>query len=579
MQYPLAEKIGNPDLFVGRETEFGLINKWLSMIPHRMSKSRVILARRKSGKTVFIQRIFNQLWSDPERGVIPFFFDIAENKIWYPDFAIDYYCAFASQYISFLERNERLVTQPLELEEIQEYGLANANERLVSDVNSLLKNKERGFHDSMWKIASNAPHRFAALFNQRFLVILDEFQNITQYVYRDEKCEGKPDETLAGSFHSLSESKIAPMLVTGSYVGWLLQIIGKYLEAGRLKHMRFSPYLSEDAGLEAVYKYATYWQEPITNETALMINRLCRSDPFFISCVIQNESPNKDLTRPEGVVEVVNYEISARHSEMSKTWNEYIQLTLSRVNDKYAKMLLLHLSKHADTYWTPRMLKQELKIDLELEQIQQKLVTLSEADVIEQGVADIEFRGLQDGTLNLILRNRFEKEIKEFEPPSDFKLEFNREIEDLKAENQKLRGQLNNLSGKMAEYQLATAFRSRKHFALSVFFENVNDTTPLNIIRVRERVIFQREDGKGMEIDIVAESKCGRVVLVEVKKTQTKMGLKAVTDFQEKVEVYAQTFSISLILPAFLSLGGFIEEALQFCQTQGIATACQIEEF
>jgi hypothetical protein len=92
MQYPLAEKIGNPDLFVGRETEFGLINKWLSMIPHRMSKSRVILARRKSGKTVFIQRIFNQLWSDPERGVIPFFFDIAENKIWYPDFAINYYC-------------------------------------------------------------------------------------------------------------------------------------------------------------------------------------------------------------------------------------------------------------------------------------------------------------------------------------------------------------------------------------------------------------------------------------------------------------------------------------------------------
>ena len=65
MQYPLAEKIGNPDLLVGRETEFKLINKWLSLIPNRMSKSKVILARRKSGKTVFIQRIFNQLWSDP----------------------------------------------------------------------------------------------------------------------------------------------------------------------------------------------------------------------------------------------------------------------------------------------------------------------------------------------------------------------------------------------------------------------------------------------------------------------------------------------------------------------------------
>jgi hypothetical protein len=68
-------------------------------------------------------------------------------------------------------------------------------------------------------------------------------------------------------------------------------------------------------------------------------------------------------------------------------------------------------------------------------------------------------------------------------------------------------------------------------------------------------------------------------VLVEVKKTKTKMGLKTVSDFQEKVEIYGHFFSISLILPAFLSLGGFTEEALQFCQTQGIATAHRIEVF
>ncbi|MCK5525390.1 MAG: hypothetical protein KAI83_19855 [Thiomargarita sp.] len=579
MEYPLTEKIGHPDLFVGRKTEFRHINKWLSLIPDRMSKSRVILARRKSGKTVFIQRIFNQLWSDPKRGVIPFFFDIAENKIWYPDFAIKYYCHFVSQYISFLERNEKLIKQPLSLSKIREYWVANSNQCLVDDVDTLLEYQEMKLYDSMWDIANTAPHRFAALFDIRFLVILDEFQNITQYVYPDQQYQTSPIETLAGSFHSLSESKVAPMLVTGSYVGWLVQIIGKYLEAGRLKRMYMSPYLSEEEGLQAVYKYAEYWQEAITNETALMINQLCQSDPFFISCVIQSECLNKDLTLPDGVVEVVNYEISDRHSEMSETWNEYLQLTLPRINDKYAKTLLLHLSKHAENYWTPKTLKQKLQIDLELDQIQEKLVTLSEADVIERGVADIEFRGLQDGTLNLILRNRFEKEIEQFEPPSDLKSEFKAQIENLRAKNRQLRGLLNNLSGKMAEHQLATAFRSRKHFALSVFFNNVNDKTALNIINVKERVIFQREDGKGMEIDVVAESKCGRFVLVEVKKTQTKMGLKTVSDFQEKVEIYGQLFSISLILPAFLSLGGFTEEALQFCKTQGIATACRIEVF
>jgi hypothetical protein len=443
MQYPLAEKIGNPDLLVGRETEFKLINKWLSLIPNRMSKSKVILARRKSGKTVFIQRIFNQLWSDPKRGVIPFFFDIAESKIWLPNFAIKYYCSFASQYISFLERDEQLVTQSLSLDKIREYGLANSNQRLVGDVDELLKYQEMKQYDLMWDLATSAHHRFAALFNIRFLVILDEFQNITQYIYRDEKCEGKPDETLAGSFHSLSESKLAPMLVTGSYVGWLIQIIGKYLEAGRLKRMRLSPYLTEDDGLEAVYKYAEYCQEPITNETALMINKLCMSDPFFISCVIQNDYPNKDLTTPDGVVEAVNYEISDRYSEMSETWNEYLQLTLPRINDKYAKTMLLHLSKHADCYWTPKSLKEKLQIDLDFYQIQDKLIKMSEADVIERGVSDIQFRGLQDGTLNLILRNRFEEEIKLFnpsdlhsqEPKFDLISEFKAQIKSLKSEN------------------------------------------------------------------------------------------------------------------------------------------------
>ncbi|MEN8218477.1 MAG: hypothetical protein ABFS56_19330 [Pseudomonadota bacterium] len=577
MQYPLIEKIGHPDLLVGREKEFRQFDKWLSLIPNRMSKSRVILARRKSGKTVFVQRIFNKLWSEPNLGVIPFYFDIAENKAWYPDFAIKYYCHFASQYISFLQRETYLVNKPLSLKKIREYGLANSNELLVEDVDSLLENQQMGLHDSMWETACSAPHRFAAILNTRFLVILDEFQNITQYIYPDQHYQTRPIETLAGSFHSLSESKIAPMLVTGSYVGWLVNVIEKYLEAGRLKRIYMSPYLTPDEGLQAVYQYAEFGQEAITNETAVMINQLCMADPFFISCVIQSEYEDKDLTTADGVVETVNYEISYRRSEMSDTWNEYFQLTLQKVNGKYAKSLLLHLSQHADRYWTPKDIKEELDIDLSLEQIQQRLVQLSEGDLIDRGVSDIQFKGLSDGTLNLILRNRFEEEIKGFAP--DLKKDFQKQVKALTAENRKLRGLLNNLSGKLAEYQLATAFRSRKRFALSEFFANVIETSRLNIINVKERVILQREDGKGMEIDVVAESSCGRVVLVEVKKTKTKIGLTTLQDFQEKVEVYGKLFADKKILPAFLSLGGLTEDARKFCQAQGIATASKIEQF
>jgi len=577
MQYPLQEKIGNPDLFVGREKEFRNFGKWLAYIPKKLSKSRVILARRKSGKTAFVQRIFNQLWSE-NGAVIPFYLDIAESKIWYPHFAVKYYRAFASQYISFLEREEKFVSQPLSLEEIREYGLSKSIESFVRDVDFLLKeNRPGGMHALMWDTACEAPHRFADVYNKRFLVILDEFQNLAQYVYRDEACQNALDETMPGSFHSLSESKIAPMLVTGSYVGWLLEISGKYLEAGRLSRWRMTPYLTPEEGLQAVYKYAEFYDEPITNTTAILINQLCLSDPFFISCVIHSNYEERDLTTEDGVINTVNYEISDRNSEMSETWREYLDLTLQRVNDIHAKQLLLYLSKHADRYWTHRELKEALSLDLDLEAIKERLVILSESDMIDRGVSDIDFRGLQDGTLNLILRNRFEKEIKTFAP--DLKQEFHEQIQELQKENKRLQGMLNNLSGKFAEFQLAMSFRTKKRFVLSEYFTGVQDTTGLNIIDVKHRMPFQRENGKGMELGVVAESDCGRVVVVEVKKTKNPTGKKLVEDFIEKLEVYAKHIPDKTILPAFLSLGGFTADAMRLCEEQGIAMVERIAYF
>ena len=576
MQYPLNEKIGEPELLVGREKEFKHFGKWIKNIPKRLSKSRVIIARRKSGKTSFVQRIFNQLWSENGE-VIPFYFDFGENKMWYPDLAIDYYCAFASQYISFITRNQELVIDHLSLEEIRDFGISKSISTLVKDVDFLIKNKEvGGSHGLMWKTACTAPHRFAAVLDTKFLVILDEFQNITKYIYRDEKCKEDPDETLAGSYHSLAESKIAPMLVTGSYAGWLLKVISQYLEAGRLSQIRFSPYLSEDEGLQAVYQYAEFYDEPITNDTAMQINELCMADPFFISCVIMSNYEEKDLTTSKGVADTVDYEISVDTAEMYLTWGEYIHHTVNEVNDKNAKNILLFLSQNNEEYFTPKDLKEKLGLDLEVNEIHKQLIILKEADLITRAVSNIDFKGLEDGTLNLILRKSFEKEIKEFAP--DLKQEFVDRIAKLTHTNKQLQGKINSLTGKMAEHMLATAFRSKKRFSLSKFFQNVKDNTTLNIQKVKERVHIQREDGKNMELDIVAQSSCGRMVLVEVKKTKTKIGLNQIEDFQEKVDVYKTHFPDAIVLAAYLSLGGFTDEAGDFCLEYGIGVAERIEE-
>jgi Restriction endonuclease len=570
MQYPLREKIGVPELLVGRVEEFAIFDKWLKGIPRTISQSRVILARRKSGKTAFVQRIFNQLWSENGQ-VIPFYFEIEEAPIWYHNFAIKYYRAFASHYLSFRERNPEWVRTPLSLENIRDYAVKHDLHVIVNDVDFILQNKDVPSPGLIWELAYTAPHRYASIYDIRFLVIIDEFQYIEQFIYTDPQLAGQPLKAMAGSFHSVSESKVAPMLVTGSYISILMEIMSKYLEAGRLRITRFRPYLTPEEGLLAVYKYAEVYRVPITNQSAQQINELCMSDPFFISQVMTNELSGKNLTTTEGVIRVVDYEISNRDSMMSKTWAEYIWLTMERVNGgQYTKHLMLFLNKHAEQYWTPRELKIAMKLELSEEEIYRRLVLLAESDVIDRGVSDLQFRGLQDGTLNLIVRNRFEQEIAGYEP--NLKSEFQEQLQKLQADKVRLQGRNNYLEGMMAEHLLAIEFRTRKHFRLSAYFTGVRDDRLLNVIEVMERVPFQRPDSKGEEIDIIAKSDDGCVLMVEVRRRQERANLQTVQDLHDNALAYAQQFGLT-VLPAFLSLGGFTKEAQTFCETNGIAVA------
>jgi len=573
MQYPLAETIGDPDLFVGRHEEFERLNKWLKFIPRRLSMSTVILARRKSGKTAILERVFNQVWSDQSLGIVPFFIRMRDKDIWIQQFALAYYQTFASHYISYFERNTDMVNTLLSFDEIREYGLTHSIKHLVKDIDAIEKHRTANESGFIWDIACSAPHRFAVAYDQRIIVIIDEFQYFSNHIFLDDQLTNL-DKSMPGSYHHLVESKMAPMLVSGSYVSWIIKIMQEYLEAGRLDKFYMSPYLAKDDGLSAVYKYAEHFDQPITNQTAEQINTLCMSDPFFIYCVIRNCKMNALLTS-KGVIETVHHELTGRHSRMSATWEEYINKTVDKINDLYAKDILLHMCKHNDETWTPQALKNKLEIDLSTKEIHKRLELLVDADLIESTWSDIRYKGLTDGTLYLVLRRRFEEEIKHHAP--DFKTDFQEQIDELQREKQSLKGRLNHLIGKFAEYQLATDMRTRKKFPLSVYFSGVKETRTLNIIDVSMRNKFQRPDGKEMEIDITVESDCKRLILIEVKKWNKKVGVQVIRDFLEKVNVYARSHKDKKVIPAFFSVGGFSVHAKKLCQQKHVGMAETID--
>jgi hypothetical protein len=63
------------------------------------------------------------------------------------------------------------------------------------------------------------------------------------------------------------------------------------------------------------------------------------SDPFFIYYVIRNCRKNA-LETKGGVIDAVYSELTGKHSRMAKVWAEYINKTVDKINDKYAKDIL-----------------------------------------------------------------------------------------------------------------------------------------------------------------------------------------------------------------------------------------------
>ena len=145
----------------------------------------------------------------------------------------------------------------------------------------------------------------------------------------------------------------------------------------------------------------------------------------------------------------------------------------------------------------------------------------------------------------------------------------------LEGDKKRLQGRNNYLEGILAEHLLAVELRAKKHIRLASYFTGLDSVEALNLVDVQERVPYRRTDGKSEEIDIIAKADDDRVLMVEVRRRQEKTGLKVVTDLRDNALDYAQQHEVT-VLPAFLSWGGFTDEAKAFCVEQGIGMAEEI---
>ncbi len=430
------------------------------------------------------------------------------------------------------------------------------------------------------------------------MVMIDEIQFMTKHIFRDKACENV-HSTLPGAYHGLVESKTAPMLVAGSYIGWMSRMMFDMFKGGRLKYTELLSKLTFNEGIEAVHKYADYYNVSISEEIALAINVLAQSDPFYIAAIFRSDYQAKDLQTVDGVIRTLTYEAADRRGELSRTWSEYIDTTIKEVNDKYAKQILLFLSRERHKECTREEIGNHLNGALSDRELEHRLRTLVYGDLITKGSNDFRYSGIPDDILDLIFRERYEEEIYRTHP--DITAELAARIKALEDHNKSLQGALNELKGRMLEFvihrelnrisQKGATLRNLKQrlrpFLTPQIAEFATDMASFlkqsKFDTVWRSYYIRLPDTGVRELDIVAEgadSDSYWALIAEIKNRDeqyppTMIEVKA---FITKTKLFKQQVmqegkTIQFICPVYISAKGFDAPVEKMLHENGVLTA------
>ncbi len=574
MDYALEERIGNPDLFTGRTKELDFFLRWVNDIKEKKSQSTALLARRKMGKTALMERLFNITFFR-KNGVIPFYYEIKENHIWAVDFCKDFFLTFIYQYIAFKTGNLQYITpfKKDNLEKAKEVAVKENLEFLVDLIDSVdysARNENIGL---LWETVRTAPHMVATRQKEFIVQMIDEFQFLNAVVYMDKKCETRA-KTLAAGYLSTAESKVAPLLVSGSWVGWLMNQLIMMLPARfNFKYLKNMP---ETEALEMVFNYSRFFNVPVTEETVYLLAHLSEGSPFYISSIFRSGYEEKDLTTIEGLTGTLEFETLSDQGRIKSTWMEYIDSAFPRINELNAKRIVLYLCKHRDREVTRKELLDELKLDLSDGELEKKLKAMIKADIIKQGASNFRYRGVNDNIFDKVFRGVYQEEIESFEV-GGIKKEYFEALEKLRKQYNLLLGKFNYQKGYFAEYLILDQLKfhgGEKNKLLKSITHNLPDDFQFSRYSRVWRYDSSPEYARSFNVDIFAraENPGDYSIIGEVKSRDVKKFSKdELIAFEFKFQQVVKQENIERVAGFIFSRSGFTKEALAYCKKKGIA--------
>jgi hypothetical protein len=563
MQIYLKEKIGNPALFTGRKRELASLLTWVEKIKLEISKSKAIISRRKTGKSALMQRLFNIVFEQNDK-VVPFYFEIRESDQWIGSLSRKFFLRFIHQYLAFQSRNPEYFNYVNTYAMLMEAAKKEGLNYLIKHIEYFEHSEKEGDVDMLWDIARDAPRTIAKYKDERVLQIIDEFQFINRYIFRDKACKDRIAE-LAGSYLHTAEYKNAPMLVSGSWVGWLMDDLNKMLP-GRFTIFDFGNMPKHEA-IEMALNYSEIEQIPISYETACIIAELTEGNPFYISSLLQSDYPNKNFSTEKGILETLDFETFDKRGSIRGTWMEYIHSATDRINDIHGKKIILYICKHKDREVTRDEIQNDLSLKMKNGELEKRLKAFIKSDIIEQGTTNFDYQAVQDNIFDKVFRGIYQKEIDGF-TPEKIKNEY-------KMLYKKLQGEYNKYKGEFSEYVIMNHLKHRAYKQNDLYISMMNNL-PDDFKFVQYLSIWSYSASpahkKNIQVDVFAQAKKNEYSLIgEVKNRKAKFSLKEAKGFFQKASEVKRLENAAKSVIFVFSASGFYKNAIKFFDDNGIA--------
>jgi hypothetical protein len=553
------------DEFTDRVELLRELEIWIKNVRYKRSGSTSIISPRRMGKTVLLERLVNTVFFKPEYHVAPIYFSMGTEKMTLRAFIMQYSETFFRQYIAYclqdpeLYKNKSISPKKLVEIETNNEDVKNAQKHFQN----FLTFFETHHYDSNiihWANVICLPELVASSSNTYAAIIIDEFQemkfmaydipNALFYEFKTKRQlidEGAAD--LTAVYRRQSQSRVAPMLVSGSAVTMIFKTVMGGPLGGRFGFRYVKP-LSIPDGVTLLFHLIRIYRSDLSiqPEMAFYASSQVGGHPYYLYCLVTSLFEQK-FDSKEVIDDLIHYEITK--GKIFGFWQTHFQSNRYYINEdndqELGKKIIYYFIQYNNQPVEIEEIASKLKVSKKI--VEEKIEKLYLADLVWR--TEGRYFSFNDICLMRYIKFVYEQDLKDID-----KIDLSQQ------------SKYNMLKGRFLENVVQVTMMKFNYEKIPGEWLGKKGKIELPLFEVVDTRQVKASTTKSYQIDVFARRQ--KITwLCECKYTRKKMGMNQVNKLEraanaamlEASEMGATPPEIQMWL---ISTGGFTDNVLKY---------------